>query len=72
MIFWSDDPLRDAGLYIREQEKQTREKCTYCEVCQEPIWDEKAFHFGDEWVHKECLAEYWDDEYEEVPYGFET
>ena len=66
MNYYSDDPVRDAERYADRQEEQLSH-LPICEVCQEPIQDEMAFNFGNEWVHRECIEGYFIDEYKSVP-----
>lgn len=69
MDYYTTDPVRDAERYYRHQDKLLYQNCPICEVCKEPIQDEKAFNFSHEWIHKECLEEYFEEDYKEVPYG---
>lgn len=57
MIFWTDDPERDADRHDAEQEKRLKD-CPICGICGEPIQDEYAYYLGsDDYVHEECILQ---------------
>ena len=49
-------------LFVRheaEQEKKLAE-LPVCEICGEPIQQEKAVYYNDQWICEECEAEFWE------------
>lgn len=69
MFFYSDDPVRDAERYWDYMDKQVILNCPVCEVCGEPIEDEYSYNFDEDWVHEDCLSEYFKKERRRTPYG---
>lgn len=65
--FYSADPVADAERYNRHLDRML-ERLPICEVCGDHIEDEKAFCFNGEWVHRDCLFEYFENDYKTVPY----
>lgn len=43
-----------------EQERRL-EELPVCEVCGEPIQQEKAVYYNDQWICKYCEHEFWDE-----------
>lgn len=43
-----------------EQEARL-EKLPVCELCKQPIQQEKAVYYNDQWACKECEHEFWDN-----------
>ena len=57
---WSDNPVHDAERYAAEQEKKLM-KLPVCECCGEPIQQEKAVYYNDQWCCEECETDFWKD-----------
>ena len=57
-MFRTGDPLYDFERHDAEQE-QWLSKLPVCEVCGEPIQQEKAVYYNDQWFCKEHEAEAW-------------
>ena len=43
-----------------EQEK-ILEELPVCEICKEPIQQEKAVYYNDQWCCRECEPEFWEN-----------
>lgn len=53
MVFYSDDPVRDAQAYSDELED--RRPAAYCECCSEPLYPgSKAWNVFEGWYCEEC------------------
>lgn len=55
---WSNDPIADFEAYDAEQSKKL-ESLPLCEICGEPIQQEKAVYYNNQWCCEECEAEFW-------------
>lgn len=55
---YTDDPLADFARYDAEQEEQL-EKMPVCECCGEPIQQEMAIYYNDQWCCGECESDFW-------------
>ena len=55
---WTDDPLADFSRHCDEQEERLK-KLPVCECCQEPIQQEKAVYYNDQWCCTGCEEEFW-------------
>lgn len=60
---WTDDPVADAERYQEELEKERKTKLAklpICECCGEPIEQEKAVYYNDQYCCEDCEREFWD------------
>ncbi len=57
---WSDDPEKDFERYDAEQQAKL-DKLPICNCCGEPIQQEKAVYYNDQWCCEECEDEFWQD-----------
>lgn len=57
-MLYTDDPLADFERHDAEQQAQL-DKLPVCKICQEPIQQEKAIYYNDQWCCKECEGEFW-------------
>ena len=55
----TDEPIADFKRHDAEQQAQL-EKLPVCEICKEPIQQEKAIYYNDQWCCDECSNEFWD------------
>ena len=55
---FTDNPLLDFAMHDAEQQEQL-EKLPVCECCGEPIQQEKAIYYNDQWCCEECESEFW-------------
>lgn len=55
MIFFTDDPVRDAERYQAEQDRKL-DALPKCAICGEPIQDESALYLNGEWICDECVS----------------
>lgn len=55
---WTDDPVADYDRYSAEQERKL-EQLPICECCGEPIQQEKAVYYIDQWCCEECEWDFW-------------
>lgn len=44
----------------REQEKWL-DSLPVCDICGEPIQQEKAIYYNDQWVCRDCEHDFWDE-----------
>lgn len=59
MVF-TDDPVADFARYDAEQEKALQ-KLPICECCGNPIQQEKAIYYNDQWCCEDCEFDFWHD-----------
>lgn len=59
MLFYSNDPIRDAENWIAAQERKL-ELLPKCCCCGEPIQTEEAICVNDEWYCEECELDAWE------------
>lgn len=55
---WTDDPVSDFERWDAEQERKL-ESLPVCCICDEPIQQEKAVYYNDEWCCEDCEDEFW-------------
>lgn len=56
----TSDPVKDYERYAAEQERELQ-KLPVCECCGEPIQQEKAVYYNDQWICKDCEIDFWKD-----------
>jgi formylmethanofuran dehydrogenase subunit E len=56
MMFYSNDPARDAARHDAEQQRRL-DNLPRCCYCDEPIQDEYAYLIDGEWICEECMKE---------------
>lgn len=59
MIF-TDDPIADFERNEAEKEEWLM-KLPTCSCCGEPIQQEKAVYYNDQWCCKDCESDFWQD-----------
>lgn len=57
-MYYTDNPTMDALRYMQKQEEQL-EKLPICECCGEPIQQEEAIYYNDQWCCEDCEDEFW-------------
>lgn len=57
-MYFTDNPVADAERYAAEQEEEL-EKLPICECCGEPIQQEKAIYYNDQWCCEDCEYDFW-------------
>lgn len=57
---YTDDPIRDYEAYEREQSAEL-DSLPCCDRCGEPIQQERAVYYNDQWICEDCEADFWDD-----------
>ena len=57
---FTDDPIDDFHRYDSEQEAKL-DKLPICEKCKNPIQQEKAVYYNDQWICENCESEFWED-----------
>ena len=57
-MYFTDNPVADAERYAAEQEEEL-EKLPICECCGEPIQQEKAIYYNDQWCCEDCEHDFW-------------
>lgn len=57
-MYFTDNPLADAERYAAEQEEEL-EKLPKCECCGEPIQQDKAIYYNDQWCCEDCEYDFW-------------
>lgn len=55
-MFYSGDPVRDAEVYIAQQERELA-RFPVCMYCNQAITDDKACRLDEEWWHTDCFVE---------------
>ena len=55
---YTDDPVADFHNHDAEQERKLA-RLPVCCICQEPIQQEKAVYYNDQWVCGEHEWEFW-------------
>lgn len=58
MMYRTDDPIADSERFYIEQEKKL-EKLPLCECCGEPIQQEDAIYYNDQWCCEDCEDIFW-------------
>ena len=58
MLYRTDDPLADYSRYCAEQQEWL-DSLPLCECCGEPIQQEKAIHYNDQWCCEDCEDTFW-------------
>lgn len=56
---WSDNPERDFIEYDAEQDEWLQRR-PLCECCNEPIQEDKAIYYNDQWFCEACEEEAWE------------
>lgn len=56
-FYRTDDPVADAGRYFDELDEQLN-KLPVCECCGEPIQQEKAIYYNDQWYCNDCSYDF--------------
>lgn len=57
-MYYTDNPVMDAERYMQEQDERL-EKLPTCECCGEPIQQEKAIYYNDQWCCEDCEPDFW-------------
>lgn len=59
MYGFTDDPVAD---YMSEDNENSKwlDRLPCCDCCGEPIQQEKAVYYNDQWFCKECEEEAWE------------
>lgn len=57
MMFYSDNPVRDAERYQAAQDELLK-SLPICADCDEPIQDETAYYINGEWICRRCMEAY--------------
>lgn len=55
---YSDEPVLDAMRHDAEQEEKLN-RLPLCECCGEPIQQEKAMYYCDQWCCEDCEDTFW-------------
>ena len=55
-----EDNLDRFERYDAEQERQLQ-KLPICDKCKNPIQQEKAVYYNDQWICEECESDFWND-----------
>ncbi len=55
---WTNDPVADFERYDAEQERKLA-RLPLCSCCKEPIQQEKAVWYNDQWCCEECESDFW-------------
>lgn len=58
-MVWTDDPIADAQTYMDEQEEWLQ-SLPKCECCGEPIQQEKAICYNDQWCCRDCEPDFFE------------
>lgn len=58
LMYYTDNPVMDAERHMQDQDEQL-EKLPVCECCGEPIQQEKAVYYNDQWCCEDCEDEFW-------------
>lgn len=56
-MYKSHDPIADLRMY-QEDEARWLESRPKCSECGEPIQDESAFFYNDEWICEDCMMSF--------------
>lgn len=59
-MHYTDDPISDFNVWDAEQNKRL-ESLPVCECCGEPIQQEKAVYYNDQWICENCESDFWAD-----------
>ena len=59
-MYRTDDPLRDFHRYDSDKEEALA-KLPICEKCKQPIQQEKAVYYNDQWICEDCEYDLWKD-----------
>ena len=57
---YTDDPVMDAQRHYEELEEKLQRMPT-CECCGEPIQQEEAIYYNDQWCCMDCEYDFWRD-----------
>lgn len=57
---WTDDPIADFDRWQAEQEEEL-EKLPICECCGQPIQQEYAVYYNNQWCCEDCESDFWND-----------
>lgn len=57
-MFYTNDPVADFERYDAEQESAL-EKLPVCNCCGEPIQQERAIYYNDQWCCEDCEIDFW-------------
>ena len=55
---YTNDPIADFERHDAEQSKKLA-NLPLCSICNEPIQQEKAVYYNDQWCCEECEEEFW-------------
>lgn len=55
---WTDNPIADFVRHDAEQQAKL-DKLPVCECCKEPIQQEKAIYYNDQYCCEDCESEFW-------------
>lgn len=55
---WTDDPVVDAERHDSDQEEKLK-MLPLCECCGNPIQQEKAVYYNDQWCCEDCEEIFW-------------
>lgn len=55
---YTDNPILDVEQHDAEQQAKL-DKLPVCECCGEPIQQEKAIYYNDQWCCIDCEEEFW-------------
>lgn len=54
---WTDEPTADADRYLAEQDRRL-DKLPICELCRQPIQQEKAVYYEGQWCCEDCESDF--------------
>lgn len=54
MMYYSDDPVRDAERYMEDQERRSEQR-PVCSDCGYTIYDDHYYQINDEVICRRCL-----------------
>lgn len=57
-MYFTDDPIRDFLRYDAEQEEKLA-NLPECTICGNPIQQEKAVYYNDQWCCEKCESDFW-------------
>ena len=62
-FYWNDCPDVPEIEFNRQEAEKAKAlaKLPICECCEEPIQQERAFYYNDQWFCEECEREAWSD-----------
>lgn len=59
-VIYSDNPVKDFERFDSIQADELS-KLPICNCCGEPIQQDKAIYYNDQWVCRECESDFWMD-----------